>query len=530
MSDDTEQSEAQSAGDADSGASPSRAEVTGASNLLGQAASGDMEAQEFVSEMVQRVAVADAMGDSWGNLDQRDYFDTLGYPKPAELDIDDYWAMWRRGGIAETIITAVSGATWSEQPEVQDHEGEDDEAVTDFETDVESVFDDTGALHYLERADTLQRIGRFGVLYIGFDDGFDEMEEPVDSSALTGNPSDDILHYQPFSEKQIQSFDRVTDPNEERFGKPETYDLDFGDEGIGTQTVHHSRVLHIAEGALEDEVVGYSAYRPIFNHLIDLLYKVMGGSAEMYWRSADRKLIANQTEGGQMPDEDKVVKQIEELVHNLRNVAWTSQVDVESIGGETPDPTGLKDGLIELIAGNIRVPKRKLLGTERGDLASTQDEAAFVQTISERQRKFAEPQIFRDFVELLLNAGAISSPRDDSYEVFWPDGFELTELEEAELQQRKARAYKDVAAMGDPSEVATTEERRVEVLDLPPERGEAVDPTPAPEDDDVEDDDTGVDVDDVGLDEDDPEVDDWFEDHFETDIDSLAADGGETDG
>ncbi|MDY6780014.1 MAG: hypothetical protein SV760_05625, partial [Halobacteria archaeon] len=80
---------------------------------------------------------------SWGNLDQRDYFDTLGYPSQSQLDIDDYWAMFKRGGIAETIITAISGATWSDAPEVTDHDGEDDDAVADFEDDVETLFDDT---------------------------------------------------------------------------------------------------------------------------------------------------------------------------------------------------------------------------------------------------------------------------------------------------------------------------------------------------------------------------------------------------
>ncbi|MDY6780220.1 MAG: DUF1073 domain-containing protein [Halobacteria archaeon] len=501
---------------------PSTAEVTEAGDLLGQAVDGDMEAQEFVSDMVQRVAVADAMGESWGNLDERDYYDTLGYPSPSQLDIDDYWAMFKRGGIAETIVTAVSEATWNDVPDVDDHSGEDEDETTDFETDVEALFEDTGALTAIRRADTLQRIGRFGVLYVGYDDGFDEMSDPVDPTALSGDPSDDILYYQPFSEKQIEDFERETDPNDERFGKPATYDLDFGDQGLGVETVHHSRVLHIAEGALEDEVVGYSAYRPVFNHLVDLLYKVMGGSAEMYWRSADRKIVANQTEGGTMPDEDKVVKQIEELVHNLRNVAWTQNVEMESLSGETPDPTGLKDGLIELIAGNLRIPKRKLLGTERGDLASTQDEMAFVQAIEERRNHFAGPQIFRKFVGMQVEYGVVANPRNDSYDIDWPDNFELTELEEAELKQRLAKAYKDLAAT-DPSELATLEERREEVLGLPPKRGEAVDlPTEGDVGGDGEDDsDTDVGVDDL-LDEDDPEVDDWFEETFELDLDEAS--------
>lgn len=498
---------------------------------------GDVSEQDYeqslqtLSDIVKRSAIASAMGQSWGHLDDRDYFDTLGYPDRTELDIDDYWAMFERGGIGETIITAVSGQTWSAAPTITDEGGsEEDDNQTDFESDVETLFDETGALTFLERADTLQRIGQFGVLLIGFDDGQD-LDQPVDQSRLTGDPAEDILYYQPFSEENA-AFEREKDPTDERFGKPVEYELDFGDDGIGVEDVHHERVIHVAEGALEDEVLGYSAYRPVFNYLVDLNFKVVGGSAEMYWRGADRKLIANApTDAGQLPDEDKVATQVEEMVNDLRNVVWARDLELDEIEGDQPDPSGLKDALVELIAGVLRIPKRRLLGTERGDLASTQDEAAFVAMIEERRQKFAEPQFLRRFIDRLLEFDVLSPPTRQSYDVEWPENFELTEVERAEVMQRKARAFKDGASMGDPAEIATTAERREEIFGLPPERGSAVEPTPSPEDID-DDGDAGIediDVDDP-LDETDPEVDEWFEEVFgESDALKPIADGGEED-
>jgi len=494
---------------------------------------------QAISQMAQRAAVAAAMGQSWGYLDDREYFDTLGYPARGELGIEDYRAKFERGGIAETIITAVSGQTWAERPTIVDDGSPDDpDEQSGFEDDVATLFDDHKTLHYLERADTLQRIGRYGILLIGFNDGGD-LEDPVNTEALTGDPSDDILYFQPFGEDQIQDFEREDNHQDERFGKPATYEVDFGsDHPLGTETVHHDRVIHIAEGALEDEVIGYSAYRPVFNLLVDLL-KVVGGSAEMYWRDAKSRYVAKKDDGaGAIQNEEKVATQIEELANDLRDVAWLDNATLERLEGSSPDPSGPKDAILELIAGVTRIPKRKLVGTERGDLASSQDEAAFVAMIEERRRKFAEPQILRPLINKLREFGVLDDPEDDSYDVEWPDLFELTEVEQAEVMQRKARALKDAASQGDPAELGTLAERRDFVFGWDPERGGEVDdvppdPGPSPVDDptadlpdDSEDNPTDVDVDDP-LDEDDPEVEDVFEDITETDVDDLLDQAGE---
>lgn len=497
------------------------------------------ELAALASALIQRRALAESLGQSWGDLDERDYYDTLGYPVNSELNIQDFWAKFDRGGIAETIVSAPAGQTWNDVPEVDDLPDDpgDDEEETSFQADVSRVFEEHGLLNALDRADTLQRVGQYGILLIGYNDGGD-LSEPVETDAFTGDPVDDVLYFQPFSEKDIEDLDRVEDTQDERFAKPETYDVDFGEEGIGLKTVHHSRVLHLAEGALEDEVKGRSALRPIFNYLVDLM-KVVGGSAEMYWRDAKKRFIAELSENaGAGVDEDELQDQVEEMVNDLRDVVYSSGgLEMNAIEGGSPDPSGLKDGLLELIAGQTRIPKRRLLGTERGDLASTQDEAAFVGMIEERRRKFAEPNVLRELLQMFIDYGVVDEPREGSYDVEWPDLFELTELEEAERKQRLAKAYKDAASMGDPAEIATTEERREVVLDLPPVRGEGTDaPTgPGGEEpmpgDDVGDGESGVDDVDPGtpdveepLDEEDTEVEDWFEEEFGDRIEGAVSD------
>lgn len=514
--------------DDDSNSNSNSATESTDSPSTANAASGDTEVSldgdqylGLQNTLLERASLAASMGQSWGHLDDRDYFDTLGYPQNAELDVDDFYALFDRGGPAETIVSAPAGATWNEVPEVSDTEDSED-STSEFEGDVETLFDEHKTLHYLDRADTLQRIGQYGILLIGFNDGGD-LDEEVNRNALKGNVEDDILYFQPFSEKQIEDFEREDDHTSERFGKPKTYDVNFGeDHPEGSSTVHHSRVLHIAEGALEDETKGRSALRAVFNLLQDLLYKVIGGSAEMFWRGADRKVVANldSEAAGPIQDEDDLQVQVEELVNDLRSVVYSRGLDLETIDGDDFDPTGLKDAILELIAGQTRIPKRKLLGTERGDLASSQDEAAFVGLIEERRRKFAEPQILRPLLDMLREYGIISDPNDGSYSVEWPDLFELTELEEAERKQREAKALKDASSTGDPAELATVEERRKKIFDWSPERGSEAESsaTGLPGESPGEGPPDQGDPEGEDLDESDPEVGDWFEEEFE-DID-----------
>lgn len=476
---------------------------------------------QTISTLASRAALASELGQSWGDLDEREYFDTLGYPVQEELGVDEFWLKYDRGDIAQTIVEAPAEATWHQIPDVEDDDRDGDSDTTDFEADIRDLFDERDLLNAFKRLDILQRIGRYGVLFIGWADGTtdtEDFDQPVNREQLAraDSPSDAVLYLQPFSERHVD-FERVTDAQSEDFGGPEMYEIDFGDEHpAGTTRVHPERVLHVAEGALEDEFIGRSALRAVYNILMDIL-KIRGGSAEMYWRDAKKRLVANlDPEVGSVPDEDDLAAQVEEMVNDLRDVVWGRGLEIDDIPGGSPDPSGAFDVNINLLAGVVRIPKRKLLGTERGDLASSQDEAAFVQMVEERWASFAEAKIYRAFVETLRDFDVIAEPEGDSYSVDLPDLFALTEKEMGEVFALRARAVKDAASMGDPAELMSRERRLDFVFDMEPEDEDTAEPGEpgAPED-----------VDDP-LDETDDEVGDIFDeimgDDHPTDLDEIV--------
>lgn len=396
----------------------------------------------------------------------RDLFEALGYPDG--LTYRDYRSWYDRGGIAKTIISKLPSKTWEERPEITDDADTGEDQTTQFEEEVEALFDaeddqtnlERGLRHYFERVDELARIGRYGVLYMGLADADREAQlaEPVDTGAL--NDLSDLLYLTPLGEGDASVSEWDTDVTSERNGLPEIYDLDLANgENSQTVEVHHSRVIHVAEGVLEDEVHGEPALRPVINRLMDL-EKVLGSSAEAYWMVSNPGLaLSVDPELEDVPTE-QMDEQVEEYEHNLRRVLKMYGVDVEQLDSQDVNPEGVVDSIVKVVAGTIGLPQRKLVGSERGDLASSQDEASFYEVISSRMSKYAEPVIARSFFDRLLEYGLLTSPDGGTYTVEWPDLFQLTALEEAQLTKTQAEAIKTLAPMDEPDTLHSLEELR----------------------------------------------------------------------
>lgn len=438
----------------------------------------------------------------------RDVFEALGYPQ--DLTYDDYRQWYNRGGIAQAIIEKPASKTWEEAPDLVD-DGDDGEEwpSTDFEEDVAALWDaddertnlDRGLRHYFERVDQLARIGNYAVLFLGLSDADSEAElaDPVQQGQISS--LEDLLYVSPLGEGDATIEEWVEDPTDERNGLPKTYELDLAN-GNNTQSVdvHHSRVIHVAQGVLDDEVHGQPALEPVINRLYDL-EKVLGSSAEAFWMVSNPGLALSVDPELQDVPTDQLDEQVDEYEHNLRRVLKMYGVDVEQLDAQDVDPTGVVDALIKVIAGTISFPQRKLVGSERGELASSQDEANFNEYVSSNQTKYAEPVILRETFDRFRSFGVISDPGGDSYTVEWPDLFELTALEEAELIAKQAEAIKNLAPMGEPDALHSLEELRefspieVEDADAAPAAG-----PPA----------AGPTADEPPLDETDPEVVDEF--------------------
>ena len=441
-----------------------------------------------LSDLLQRARLASGIGAQFGGL--RQLYEVLGYKK--SLSFTDYLAQYERGHIAARVIEAPAAATWRRPPVIQEDDDENHE--TAFEAAWSTLEKRLSVWSYFDRVDRLAGIGRYAVLLIGVR-GSGQLKDELSAGSLTR--PEDVIYLSPFSERHAPIKQWVIDPGNPRFGQPEMYEIDFSagltEFKAGKQLVHHSRVLHVADGLLEDEVYGRPRLQTVFN-LLDDLAKVVGGSAEMFWQGAYRGLHADLRDGATLgpEDEETLSAEVDEFVHGLRRFIRTQGMDLKTLPSDVSDPKNHFDVLISLIAGATGIPKRVLLGAERGELASSQDETNWNAHVAERQLHFAEPHVLRPFIDRLIMAGALPTPAEP-YKVKWPNLFELDDKEKAEVIDRIAGAIQKFAPFGETDRVVPVSEFREKYLGLDPEPPEDL---ARPEDDDSSlDGDDGVDKD-----------------------------------
>ncbi|WP_408954742.1 anti-CBASS protein Acb1 family protein [Natroniella sp. ANB-PHB2] len=426
---------------------------------------GRMVANSLISA---RSKLANKAGASFAG--ERNYYQTLGYKD--ELTFEDYWAKYDRQDIAKTIVEKPAKTTWKKKAIIKEQDKKKDDE-TDFEKDLATVVKNTKLFNKLKRADILSGIGRYGVILLGTaDPNGNDFSKPLEKDSLNG--PEDVLYLSVYSEGSAKINQWETDQTNRRFGNPKFYKIDLtGDDPpkgfkAGNVIVHHSRVIHLAEGLLENEVLGTPRLKNVYN-LLDDLMKIVGGSAETYWKNASNKYHADVREEYDI-DLGKLDEQIDELVHNLRDYIGTKGVDINTLTTNIEDPSNPFDIIISLISAVTGIPKRILLGSERGELASSQDERNWVEKINERRANYAQPLILEPLIEKLIEIGAVSQP-ETGFEVEWPNLFELNEMEESERVLNYARAINQYSG-GSSELIVAPAEFREKYLGLEPEIAE----------------------------------------------------------
>lgn len=389
-----------------------------------------------VSRMLLDSSLADSyVGRSHGG--DRDYYAVLGYPK--SLEFGDFFARYEREHIASRIVDFPADETWRDIPEILD--GTDKEGIEDtpFTDALNQLAKRLRLYHYCQRADKMAGIGRYGVLLIGIA-GNIPLDQPV--GALSS--PEDIIYLRPYSEFSASIAQMVNDPNDPRYGLPEIYNLsiagDLTGEGQRTQRVHWTRVVHIAEGLLENEVFGRPRLQRVFN-LLDDMMKLVGGAAEATWKLMRKGFVLDLDPEANLNAADlaSLEEQIDEYDHGLRRFMKTRGMNVMDLGSEVVDPSGPFGLIVDLIAGATGIPQRILLGSERGELASSQDASSWAGRIADRRFNWAEPVILRAVIDRLIEWGALPTPTRTEYTVKWKPLFELSETEKATLAETWAR-------------------------------------------------------------------------------------------
>lgn len=379
----------------------------------------------------------------------RDTYDILGYSR--QLTVKDYRDRYARGGVAGRIIDAFPNACWRGEMELI--EDEDPEKDTPFEQAWKDLAQRLQIQAKLQRADKLSRLSTYAVLLIG-------APGALDTELPRGGP-DELLYLTPFlgaggpggtnatrtaatdADCTIQTFD--VSPQSPRFGLPLTYQLkrtDIASPEIA-RPIHWTRVIHIAENVLEDEVYGQPALERVWN-LLDDLDKVTGGGAEAFWLRANQGLHFNVDKEMELKGPDgksdlaTVLAQLKEqsvaYKHQMDRWIRTKGVDVKTLGSDVANFSNPADAILTQIAGATTMPKRILTGSEMGELASSQDRDNWKDQINGRQTGYAGPYIVRPLVDRLIAYGYLPAPAKDvrAYEVRWPHIETMTEKDKTE--------------------------------------------------------------------------------------------------
>jgi uncharacterized protein len=389
-----------------------------------------------------------------GDSAKRNLDDILRRKK--DLAFKDFFTRYDRKDIAGRIVDAYPDATWRKPPVVTEDKEADD---TPLEAAYKRLERRLRANSYFSRVDRLAGLGRYAVLLIGTKGG-SSLSTPLKKGQFTAESS--IIYLSVFGEDSATIKTYVTDSSDERFGKPNTYELNFGSSvegfvGEKKREVHWTRVIHVAEDLLEDEVHGRPRLKRVFDLLEDL-EKVVGGAAEMFYQGADKGLHLDVRDEYALTDEDKaaVKEQLELYKAGLERVLRTQGITSKELGGTTADPTGPASVILDLIAGTTGIPKRMLLGSERGELASTTDETTFIGHVKERQVDHAEPVILRAFIDRLIWLGALPEPKvEEGYSVEWPSLFERSDTEKVAMAKDLATANRLMPGLVSPEEVRT---------------------------------------------------------------------------
>jgi hypothetical protein len=415
--------------------------------------------------LVSRAQLGNVAGITYNG--RRDLYEALGYKR--RLYPADFRQRFNRGAVAARIIEAKPQATWRGGGVIIEDETPDVE--TKFEAAFEALDRRLNIWQRWQQTDILAGMGHYAILLIGAPG---KLESPL--TKVKG--PDQILYLQPYSEADAPVATWDNDPESPRFGLPVTYSLtrpnpstlaplitnaQQGNNRTAGKQVHYSRVIHIADGLLDDRINGIPRLERCWNNLDDL-DKVTGGGAEAFWRRADAGLQVDVDPEMELePDEEQGLdEEIDEYLHDLRRVIRTRGVKMTPL---TSQVAGIKDpieGIMSQISAGTGIPQRILMGSERGQLASTQDDDNWTARISDRRRDYAGPTVTNPTIDRLIEIGALPKPKDD-YAPRWPEIDNLDDVQKATVAGMWANINKDMGQV-----VVLPSEIRDRLLGLPP--------------------------------------------------------------
>lgn len=401
-----------------------------------------------------RLGIAAALGDSGFN--DRDRYDAFGWE--VNPDEEEYVGLYLRNPYGGGLIDKAAQLAWRHDPDIEEAGDDAPEDTTDFEDAVQRLARAKDLWAYCTRVHKAAGFGEFALIFINFDDrdNLDRVDEPVeyDDGGLDNIRGFRVVPQMAVDEVEHGGFDS------ERWGEPEYYTIDWGedlnddlDDEAAASRVHHSRVIEVpSKPPLAEE---YSS-RPRMERYLNTLYdieKLLGSAAEMSYRGADKGLHINYDPTKVNPDAidtDEERENIQQWLHGLQPTFNTVGAEVNDLGGEIRDPSGALEAELKSLSAATGFSKQFIEGAAAGEIASSETNMRNdFGEIRERQNQYVEPYIVRRALDTLIEAGVLSRPSTGQYDVHWPDLFELSDSEAADIEKTRSAVAKAIGLMGE---------------------------------------------------------------------------------
>lgn len=384
--------------------------VTEVTNALSQ-----LQVSSNLDNNTLRARIASAISGGYDNADtlHNIYLD-FGYP--ATLKFENFWNMYRRFGIAATVIDKPVDTCWEMPPSI-----EGDSALL---REIELMADSFNLWQRLKGWDKRQRVGRYAGLFIRVRDGA-KPSEPI-TQKLNGPAS--IIQIMPLYEGQLRVSETQQDPMADDFGLPTMYEYrgggstgDRNERDNNSFSIHPDRLLIMAEGSDNGDIYGIPALEPVYNSLMDLR-KIIGAGGEGYYKNAAQSLVFKLMDATSAKDNAALLAKFNDEANDfMRNRArrslWTPGMDTQTLQSTLANPKEFAMNAINDIAAGSGIPATILIGQQTGRLASQEDSRAFRSTCNSRNENHTDEMV-RKFIDWCMKYGALKKAE---YDVIWED-------------------------------------------------------------------------------------------------------------
>jgi hypothetical protein len=374
--------------------------------------------------MLSRAALASYLGKTFGG--NRDLYNALGYDR--DLSPAKYRFRYRRNSVAARVIEAFPKGTWRGS-RVELIENEDPTVITPFEKAWIDLSTRLSIWPTLMKADILAGLGQYAVVLLG---GPGELKS---SLPRTVNP-ENLVFLSVYSQENavIKTFEDRT--SSERYGQPLIYELKgLKTRDTGSTPVHWSRIIHIADGTLDEPMYGTPRLERVWN-LLDDLEKITGAGAEAFWLRAHQGYQFDLDPEIELDSagEKALSDEADEFANGLRRIVRTRGVKLNALGSDVADFNSNVLSVVAQISSGTGIPQRILLGSEQGQLASEQDRVNWSERVQDRRTEFAGPAVVNQLVNRLIKFKVLPEPQQE-WIIRWPRVFDLSEGERIKLAQ-----------------------------------------------------------------------------------------------